>query len=309
MGMGNHKVMYWTQTWLLTSHVDVDGVGCASGVVADSVLVFVMEGDSVTLHTDAETNQQEKIKCFFNDTRIAQITGDLRKICTAVQCNEDTERFRDRLKLDNQTGSLTITTTDTGDYKLQIISSDSMSEKIFRVTVQETDKTKTKTVKEGESVTLDPGLIKNTNYLMTWYFNETLIAEIARDPSKISTDDEFEDADGRFRDRLKLDHQTGSLTIMNTREPDSGLYHLEIITNSSSIHHQYSIRIISEKSLRGTGCSETEFLVIAGVCVGVVLVVAGVTDAEDPDCSYNQQRSNSSSRDQHYQRYGLIWFL
>ncbi len=111
----------------------------ASGVVADSVLVFVMEGDSVTLHTDVKANQQEKIKWFFSDTRIAQISGDLGKTCTDVQCNEGTERFRDRLKLDHQTGSLTITNitnTDSGFYKLQIISSSSISEKIFRVTAQ-----------------------------------------------------------------------------------------------------------------------------------------------------------------------------
>ncbi|KAL0161307.1 hypothetical protein M9458_045032, partial [Cirrhinus mrigala] len=72
------------------------------------------------------------------------------------------------------------------------------------------------------------------------------------DPSKISTDDEFEDADG-FRGRLKLDHQTGSLTITESRTTDSGLYHLEIIANSSSIRRQYSIKIVTEKSLSGTG--------------------------------------------------------
>ncbi|KAL0161281.1 hypothetical protein M9458_045006, partial [Cirrhinus mrigala] len=56
-----------------------------------------------------------------------------------VQCNEETERFRDRLKLDHQTGSLTITNiknTDSGEYKLKIISiSERESEKIFNVSI------------------------------------------------------------------------------------------------------------------------------------------------------------------------------
>ncbi len=97
-----------------------------------------MEGDSVTLHTGVEANQQDRIRWYFNDTRIAQITGDLSKICTDVQCNGGTERFRDRLKLDNQTGSLTITntrTTDSGLYKLQIKSSGFGIIKTFSVTV------------------------------------------------------------------------------------------------------------------------------------------------------------------------------
>ncbi len=108
----------------------------ASGVDTDGVLL--MEGDSVTLHTGVETNQQDRIRWYFNDTRIAQITGDLSKICTDVQCNEGTERFRDRLKLDHQTGSLTIMnirTTDSGVYKLLISSSNIDSENIFSVIV------------------------------------------------------------------------------------------------------------------------------------------------------------------------------
>ncbi|XP_026108530.1 uncharacterized protein LOC113080585 [Carassius auratus] len=258
----------------------------ASCIDADKVSLFVNEGDLVTLHTDVKTNQHEKIKWFFDDTRIAQISGDLSKICTDVGCNEGTERFRDRLKLDHQTGSLTIrdiTNTDSGEYKLQIISSSSMSEKIFSFTVRdvpdaETDKMKTKSVKEGDSVTLDSGVIKNPKDLIMWYYNDTHISEIARDPSKICTGDECEDADGRFRDRLKLDDQTGSLTITDTRTTDSGDYHLEIITNSSSIRRQYSIDIISEKSLSGTGSNGIVFfLAMAGACVGVLLVVAGVT--------------------------------
>ncbi len=108
----------------------------ASGVDTDGVIL--MKGDSVSLHTGVETNQQDRIRWYFNDTRIAQITGDLSKICTDVQCNNGTERFRDRLKLDHQTGSLTITntrTTDSGLYKLQISSSNINSAKRFSVTV------------------------------------------------------------------------------------------------------------------------------------------------------------------------------
>ncbi len=107
-------------------------------VGADGLSAFVMEGDSVDLHTNVETQQQEDVQWYFKDTRIAQITGDLSFICTDVQCNEGTERFRDRLKLDHQTGSLTImniTNTDSGLYELKIISISYSSEKTFSVTV------------------------------------------------------------------------------------------------------------------------------------------------------------------------------
>ncbi len=107
-------------------------------VGTDGLSAFVMEGDSVTLHTNVESNHQEDIKWYFNDTRIAQITGDLSYICTDVQCNEGTERFEDRLELDDKTGTLTIRdirTTDSGLYELKIISIRNSSEKTFNVTV------------------------------------------------------------------------------------------------------------------------------------------------------------------------------
>ncbi len=87
---------------------------------------------------------------------------------------------------------------------------------------------KRRRVKESESVTLYTGVV-NPDDVMTWYFNDTRIAEITGDQSKICTDDQCKE---RFRDRLKLD-QTGSLTITDTRTTDSGLYTLQIIISDS----------------------------------------------------------------------------
>ncbi|KTF92890.1 hypothetical protein cypCar_00036819 [Cyprinus carpio] len=100
----------------------------------EEITMSVTEEDFVTLHTGVKTNHQDRIRWYYNDIRIAQITGNLIKTCKDVQCDEI---FRDRLELDNQTGSLSITsimTADAGHYKLKILGNPS-SEKIFNVTV------------------------------------------------------------------------------------------------------------------------------------------------------------------------------
>ncbi|XP_016409580.1 uncharacterized protein LOC107741387 [Sinocyclocheilus rhinocerous] len=258
----------------------------ASGVETDGVSVSVMEGDSVTLHTDVEMNQQDPMKWYFNDIRIAQIIANQNRTCTDVQCNEGTERFRDRLKLDHHTGDLTITnitTTDTGDYKLQTIRR-KIIQKIFHVVVHdvpaaEQDEIKRKSVKEGEAVTLDSRVIKIQNDMMTWYFNDILITEITGDQSKICTDEQCKE---RFRDRLKLDHQTGSLTITDTRTTDSGLYQLKIIY---SIRLRHSISIFSIKRFSITVYDSSLLLgVIAGICAAVGVLVAVVVCVKSCCC-------------------------
>ncbi|XP_059424834.1 carcinoembryonic antigen-related cell adhesion molecule 1-like [Carassius carassius] len=234
------------------------------GDVSDEVSVSVMEGDSVTL-IYVETNKQEDIKWYFNDTQIAEIAGNHSKIYTD---NQDKERFGNRLQV-NQTGSLTITNitnTDSGEYKLQINSS---SENIFNVTVNdvpaaELHEIKRKSVKEGESVTLDPEIVKNPNDTMKWYFNEILIAEITGDQSKICSDVQCKQ---RFRDRLKLDHQTGSLTITNTRATDTGEYKLLIISSRFSIVRNFGITATIDVSGLSAGA-------IAGIVIACVVLNA-----------------------------------
>ncbi|XP_051763301.1 uncharacterized protein LOC127519777 isoform X5 [Ctenopharyngodon idella] len=260
--------LYWLAWILFLLDNGVSGV--------DTEGVSVNKGDSVTLQTSVETNQQEEIKWYFNDTRIAQISGDLSYICTDVQCNNDTERFKDRLKLDHQTGSLTITNitnTHSGLYDLKIIRSRISSDKIFSVTLSGVSAAEQDEVKknQGEVVTLDAGEIRKPDDSMMWYFNEILITEITGDQSKICTDVQCNE---RFRDRLKLDQQTGSLTITNTRNTDSGEYKLLINSKSSSFNISRVKRF--NVSVTDSGLSSGAVAGIVVVLLLVAVVTAGV---------------------------------
>ncbi len=108
----------------------------------------------------------------------------------------------------------------------------------------DTDTVKSVSVKEGDSVTLKINVTETqTGDKIEWKFgtNRILIATIKGKTSNI-----FDGPDGRFRDRLKLDHQTGSLTITNTRTTDSGLYEAEISRSSSQDKHRFNVTVYGE---------------------------------------------------------------
>nr|XP_055073572.1 uncharacterized protein LOC129453370 [Misgurnus anguillicaudatus] len=101
--------------------------------------VSVMEGDSVTLQTDItdiQTDQQILWVFGPKGTTLAQIIKQAN--LSLIFDNVDDGRFKAKLLLNSQTGSLTITnirSTHTGLYKLQIINSRGTTYKIFNVTV------------------------------------------------------------------------------------------------------------------------------------------------------------------------------
>ncbi|XP_067255045.1 CD48 antigen-like [Chanodichthys erythropterus] len=118
-------------------------------------------------------------------------------------------------------------------------------------------------VMEGDSVTLYTDLTEIHEDDILWKYGpeKSLIAQNNRATGISSTSDV---PDGRFRDRLKLDNQTGSLTITNTRTEHAGLYQLEIRgakltakTFSVSVYARLPLPVISSNSSQCSSSSSS----------------------------------------------------
>ncbi|KAK9978805.1 hypothetical protein ABG768_020544, partial [Culter alburnus] len=236
----------------------------------------VMEGESVTLNPDL-TQIQGIIQMMwrFRDLRsvIAQIDGNDTSLSPSLP-----EMFKDRLKLD-QTGSLTITnmrTNHTGLYKLEINHDGGTLYLDFRVTVYKSPavieafkgEMKSLSETEGESVSLQTDTETHGDELIVWRFG---------DEGKLIAEQDLEtkspplyDPDERFRDRLKLDHQTGSLTITNIRITDSGVYKVKISSSKQILQKRFTVTV----SVPGLSPGA-----VAGIVVGVLLVFSAVVAA------------------------------
>uniref|UniRef100_A0A673HT61 Immunoglobulin domain-containing protein n=1 Tax=Sinocyclocheilus rhinocerous TaxID=307959 RepID=A0A673HT61_9TELE len=200
---------------------------CCSGVFGvDAVKsVSVTEGDSVTLEYDVtEIQTHGLITWTFGHpkTHIALTNAGIFNTYNEVLDG----RFRERLQLDHQTGSLTITntsTTDSGLYQI-IIKGIKPIPNRFSVTVYGESQLSL-SVMEGDPVTLHNDLHKRMDdYVIQWMFGYKSIAKICVKDGRITVNDVL---NGRFRDRLKLDKQTGSLTITDIRPEHTGVYELQ----------------------------------------------------------------------------------
>uniref|UniRef100_A0A8C1XKR8 Immunoglobulin domain-containing protein n=1 Tax=Cyprinus carpio TaxID=7962 RepID=A0A8C1XKR8_CYPCA len=228
------------------------------GILGDDAVksVSVMEGDYVTLESGvSEIQTYDLITWTFGNsqTLIARINKEDRNFNTYYYGAD--ERFRDRLRKGYQTGSLIITdikTTDSGLYEVTIRNRSSETKYRFKVKVFGVfgDAVKTLFVKERDSVTLESGVTEiQADDKITWMFGhpETLIAQINKEAGRFNI---YNDGpDGRFTDRLRLENQTGSLTITNIRTTDSGLYEVTIRNRSSETKYRFSVKVVGESQL------------------------------------------------------------
>ncbi|KAK7169590.1 hypothetical protein R3I93_005540 [Phoxinus phoxinus] len=214
------------------------------GIYESVTSVSVKEGDSLSLNSDlTEIKDDDVIQWKYEETLIAEINKRADRI--AVYDDVLDGRFRNRLKLDTQTGSLTITkmrTEQIGYYYLQI---NGVREKKFSVGIY--GSVTSVSVKEGESLSLNSDLteIKDDDVIQ-WRFGDeyTLIAEINKRADRIAVYDDV--LDGRFRDRLKLDNQTGSLTIINITSEHAGYFELQLKFSYKFLSKAYRVSVSGE---------------------------------------------------------------
>uniref|UniRef100_A0A673FPN0 Ig-like domain-containing protein n=1 Tax=Sinocyclocheilus rhinocerous TaxID=307959 RepID=A0A673FPN0_9TELE len=117
---------------------------------------------------------------------------------------------------------------------------------------------------EGDTVLLhnDFTEICENDHLLWNIRNETsLLAKINKKKQILPTSDVL---DGRFRDRLKLDNQTGSLTITNITTEHAGLYKLDISganlaskTFNVSVYARLPVPVISSNSSQCSSSSSS----------------------------------------------------
>ncbi|XP_073793394.1 uncharacterized protein isoform X3 [Danio rerio] len=267
-----------------------------------SVSKFVKEGESVTLDTDEEIPKDALMLWRFGDNAVLLAKVDVETNQTSLI--ED-ERFRGRLKVD-QMGSLTIPntkTTDSGLYELQIrgierlhrfvvsvsahpdqgLSSGAIAGiviisvsllivalaliylwRMFKLKKQQVN---SKSVKERDTVVLQikEEILRDDLILWTVGAENCLAVRATSGNTSIGE---------RFRDRVELDHQTGSLTIRNITKEDSGHFKLQIINSEKTRFRRINVKVTAS-----TG-------------VGSTTVLTPLLDGDVPDGENEQQTSS-----------------
>ncbi|KAK7126485.1 hypothetical protein R3I94_017838 [Phoxinus phoxinus] len=143
-----------------------------------------------------------------------------------------------------------------------------------------------KSVMEGDSVSLNTGVTIQQHDSMLWYFSETRIALINGHPSKSCL---YDGEDGRFRDRLEVDYETGSLTIAHIRSEHTGRYEANFIQSRSSG--------TSESLNRNSKCDSTKITRKTSNMGDTIKIISVTVSAADLDNADSQKKLEETETD------------
>ncbi|XP_051977493.1 transmembrane and immunoglobulin domain-containing protein 1-like [Xyrauchen texanus] len=209
----------------------------ANDVLSDNSdeLKTVLEGDSVTLHTNiTEVKRDDLIMWRFGprNIRIAQLIKSDQ--INFISVSND-EIFRDKLQLNNRTGSLTIkniTITHTGLYQLEIINNGGTSVKRFSITVYAplpvpaiTSNCSSSSERSSRSKCVLVCSVENvTHVTLSWYKGNSLLSSISVSDLNNSLSQEVEYQENNIYSCVinnPIRNQTKHLNINDVCQPGS----------------------------------------------------------------------------------------
>nr|XP_055073700.1 uncharacterized protein LOC129453463 isoform X2 [Misgurnus anguillicaudatus] len=266
---GDYEVEITVRSKIIQKSFKVTGMSGAGGVKS----VSVMDGDSVSLHTDdLDIKKYDVIRWRFQheNSPLAELNRNTALFSTYDDVLDG--RFKDKLQLDVKTGDLTIRnirTRHSGLYEVNITSTSSNYTIHQSCTVAVSGEVKSVSVIEGDPVTLQTHLNEiQRDELIVWTFlpDDSQIAQIYKLNNLFRT---YDGEEGRFRDRLKLNDQTGDLTITDIRPEHIGVYEVKINNRRRSIQRRFSVHVSGGLSSGG----------IAGIAVFFLLLIAAAAVA------------------------------
>uniref|UniRef100_A0A9J8D024 Uncharacterized protein n=1 Tax=Cyprinus carpio carpio TaxID=630221 RepID=A0A9J8D024_CYPCA len=171
------------------------------------------------------------------------------------------------IHLKDQTPDLVISniqSDQTGVYKVEINTISKVLHRKYYIAVGVG--VKTVSVMERDPVNLDTGVLEIQGYdLILWKTEGNIVAEVNKGTNLFGPK-ELDDL--RFSGRLHLHHETGDLTISDSKTTDSGYYHLHMSNSEYTL--QRTIRLIVKTPPQSGAPS--------GICgAGVGLLVWAVT--------------------------------
>uniref|UniRef100_A0A672MDA8 Immunoglobulin domain-containing protein n=1 Tax=Sinocyclocheilus grahami TaxID=75366 RepID=A0A672MDA8_SINGR len=211
--------------------------------------ITVTEGDPVILKPATEIQTGDEIQWLFEDedTLIAEIKGENGEMSTYVGPDGI---FRDRLKLDKETGSLTIrntTTEHTGLYILKIRRGRKNLYKRFSVSVRgESLQSREIEVMEGESFTLKPATEIQTGDELQWQHEDEALWTYTIAERGETGENKVYDSDGIFRDE-----KPGSLIFSDITNKHAGLYTLKIRRGTETFYNRFYVSVRGESLQSG----------------------------------------------------------